>query len=158
MILLAFHISYLLNTKRHAGSEKTYSNFIQNFYFINSPIRIKVFCNGCITNQLNKLYPHKKQIAEKQVFEGQIYTLPTEYHSTQKDHYHPLRKETHIQMVICDAFTHYAALNPVPHCNAFYAYTTLYEHWIAKIGLPEIVVTDNGTEYINNEMITLFHL
>ena len=51
-------------------------------------------------------------------------------------------------MVIVDAFTHYVALNPVPHCNAYYAYTTLYEHWIAKFGLPEILVTDNGTEFI----------
>ena len=38
-------------------------------------------------------------------------------------------------MVIVDAFTHYVALNPVPHCNVYYAYTTLYEHWIAKFGL-----------------------
>ena len=51
-------------------------------------------------------------------------------------------------MVIVDAFKHYVALNLVPHCNAYYAYTTLYEHWIAKIGLPEILVTDNGTEFI----------
>ena len=61
-------------------------------------------------------------------------------------------------MVIVDAFTHYVALNPVPHCNAYYAYTTLYEHWIAKFGLPEILDTDNGTEFINNEIITLCHL
>ena len=61
-------------------------------------------------------------------------------------------------MVIVDAFTHYVALNPEPHCNAYYAYTTLYEHWIAKFGLPLILVTDNGTEFINNEIITLCHL
>ena len=61
-------------------------------------------------------------------------------------------------MVIVDAFTHYVALNPVAHCNAYYAYTTLYEHWIAKFGLPETLVTDNGTEFNNNEIITLCHL
>ena len=61
-------------------------------------------------------------------------------------------------MVIGDEFTHYIALNPVPLCNAYYACTTLYEHWIAKFGLPEILVTDNGTEFINNEIITLCHL
>ena len=61
-------------------------------------------------------------------------------------------------MVIVDAFTHYVALNPVPHSNSYYAYTTLYEHWIAKFGLPEILVTDNGTEFINNEIITFCHL
>ena len=57
-------------------------------------------------------------------------------------------------MVIADAFTHYVALNAVQHCNAYYAYATLYEHWIAKFGLSEILVTDNGTEFINNETIT----
>ena len=61
-------------------------------------------------------------------------------------------------MVIVDAFTHYDALNPVPHCNAYYAYTTLYKHLISKFELPEILVTDNGTEFINNEIITLCHL
>ena len=61
-------------------------------------------------------------------------------------------------MVLVDAFTHYVALNAVPHCNVYYAYTTLYEHWIAKFGLPGTLVTDNGTEFINNEIITLCHL
>ena len=61
-------------------------------------------------------------------------------------------------MVIVDAFTHYVVLNPVPHGNAFYAYTIHYEHWIAKFGLPEILVIDNGTEFKNNVIITLCHL
>ena len=61
-------------------------------------------------------------------------------------------------MVIVDAFTHYVGLNPVPHCNAYYAYKTLYEHWKTKLGLREILVTDSGTEFINNEIITLCHL
>ena len=39
-------------------------------------------------------------------------------------------------MVKVDAFTHYVALNPVPHCNAYYAYTTPYEHLIAKSRNP----------------------
>ena len=58
-------------------------------------------------------------------------------------------------MVKIDAFTHYVALNPVPHYNAYHAYGTLYEHWVANFGLPEILLTNNGTEFINNEIITL---
>ena len=61
-------------------------------------------------------------------------------------------------MLTVDAFTHHLTLNPVPHCNAYYAYTTLYEHWIAKLGLPEILVTDIGTEFISNKIITTSHL
>ena len=61
-------------------------------------------------------------------------------------------------MVKVDAFKHYVALNPLPHCIAYYAYTTFYPHWIAKFGLPEILVTDIGTEFKNNEIITLCQL
>ena len=61
-------------------------------------------------------------------------------------------------MVIVDAFTLYIAINSVSHCNAYYAYASINEHWIAKFGLPEILVTDMGTEFINNEIITLCHL
>ena len=48
-------------------------------------------------------------------------------------------------MVIGDASTHYVALNPLPHCNAYYAYTTLYEH-------PQILKLASGThtEWILN--------
>ena len=60
-------------------------------------------------------------------------------------------------MIIVDVFTRYVALNPVPQCNDYYAYTKLYEHWIAKIGLPEVLVRDYGTHFINNEIKTLCH-
>ena len=42
-----------------------------------------------------------------------------------------------------------------PHCNTYYASTPLYEHWIAKLGLPEILVTDNGFEFINNDLYNI---
>ena len=60
-------------------------------------------------------------------------------------------------MVILDALYHYVKLNPIPHFNAYYANTTLDEHWIARFGLPKIHVTDNGTEFINNEIIISCH-
>ena len=61
-------------------------------------------------------------------------------------------------MVIVDTFTHFVALNPVPFCNCYYAYTTLYKHWLASFGLPELLVKDNGTEFVNKDIITLIHL
>ena len=38
MMLIAFNTSHTLHTKGHSGAEKTYSNFIQLFYFPNAPI------------------------------------------------------------------------------------------------------------------------
>ena len=68
MILIAFNISHTQNIKGHSGSEKTYSSFIQNFYFPNAPVWIKVLCNDCIVCQLKKPYSNQKQIAQKQDF------------------------------------------------------------------------------------------
>ena len=77
----------------------------------------------------------------------------------QKDQKSPSSEGNSNIVVIIDEFTHYVALNPVPRFNACDAYTTLlYEHWIAKFGLPEILVTDNGTEFLNIKIITLCHL
>ena len=158
MILIVFNISHLQNTKRHSGSEKTYSNFTQSFYFPNAPIWIKVLRNDCIICQLNKPYPNQKQIVQKQDFKGQSLYFIHRISFVTKGPSSPSSEGNSYIMVIVDAFTHYVALNIVPHCNAYYAYTTLYEHWIAKFGLPEILVTDNGTEFINNEIISLCHL
>ena len=88
MILIAFNISHTKNTTGDSGSEKTYSNFTQNFYFSNAPIWIKVLCNDCILCQQNKSYPNQKQIALKQDFKGQIYISIIEFHLTQKDKFH----------------------------------------------------------------------
>ena len=145
MMLIAFNISHSQHTKVHPGSEKTYSNFTRNFYFPNAPIWIKVLCNDCIKIQLNKPYPNQKQIATKQDFKGQSLYFNHRISFDTKGPISPSSEGNSYIMVIVGAFTHYVALNPVPHCNGYYAYTTLYDHWIAKFGLPELLVTDNGT-------------
>ena len=144
MIIIAFNISHTQNTKGHSGSEKTYSNFTQNFYFPNAPIWIKVLCNDCIICQLNKPYPNQKQIAQKQDFKGQSLYFNHRISFDTKGPISPSSEGNSYIMVIVDAFTNYVALNPVPHCNAYYAYTTLYEHSIAKFGLPNHAPWTNG--------------
>ena len=99
-----------------------------------------------------------KRISQKQDFKGESLYFNQRISFDTKRPISPSSEGNLYIMVIVDAFTHYVALNPVPHCNAYYAYTTLYEHWIAKFVLPEIVVADNGTEFINNEIITMCHL
>ena len=86
--------SHTLNTKGHSGSEKTYSNFIQNFNFLNPPIWVKVLCNDCIICQLNKPYPNQKHIAEKQDFKEKDHILIIKFRLTQKDQFHQPPKET----------------------------------------------------------------
>ena len=94
IILLAFHFSRSLNTKRHAGLEKkTFSNFIQNSYFPNVPSWMKVFCYDCILCQLQKPYPHQKQLAEKKTLKDKVYISTTEYPLIQKAQIALLRRK-----------------------------------------------------------------
>ena len=55
--------------------------------------------------------------------------------------------------IIVDAFTHYVVLHPSPNNDAANALTVLFDHWIANFGLPEILVTDNGNEYISGDFV-----
>ena len=58
--------------------------------------------------------------------------------------------------VIAEAFKDYVVLHPSPKNYATNALTVLIDHWIVKFGIPDILVTDNGNEYINGEF-THFH-
>ena len=63
--------------------------------------------------------------------------------------------------VIIDAFSHFVVTNPAPHITSKYAIQTLLHHWITKFGPPQYLVTDRGTEYINQDMAhlcSLFHI
>ena len=63
--------------------------------------------------------------------------------------------------VIIDAFSHFVVTNPAPKINSKYAIQTLLHHWITKFGPPQYLVTDRGTEYINQDMAhlcSLFHI
>ena len=119
MMLIAFDISHTQHTKGHSGSEKTYSNFTQNFELPNAPIWIKVLCNDCIICHLNKPYPNQKQIAIKQDFKGQSLYFNRRISFATKGPISPSSERNSYIMIIVDAFTHYVVLNPVPYCNAF---------------------------------------
>ena len=53
--------------------------------------------------------------------------------------------------VIVDAITHYVVLHPSPKTDATNALIVLFDHWIVKLGIPDILVSDNENEYINGE-------
>ena len=158
MMFIAFHTSHSFHTKGHSGAEKNILKFCTNFFLPKAPIWKKVLCNDCITCQINKTYPNQNQIAEKQDFNEQSVCFNHRISFDTKEPSSSSSEGNSYLMLIVYAFTHYVALNPVPPCNVYHSYTTLYEHWIAKFGLPEILVTDNSTEFINNEIIILCHL
>ena len=55
-------------------------------------------------------------------------------------------------LLIIDVFGHFVVTNPVPHISTNYAIQTLLHNWNTKIGPPQYLVTDRGTEYIIQDM------
>ena len=53
--------------------------------------------------------------------------------------------------VIVDAFTHYVVLHPSLQNDNTNALTVQFDHWIVKFEVLDILVTDNGNEYISGE-------
>ena len=63
----------------------------------------------------------------------------------------PFFDENSFVNVIVDAFTNYVVLQPLTKKDATHALTVLFDHWIVKFRIPDILVTDNENEYINGE-------
>ena len=84
--------------------------------------------------------------------------LITEYQWILKAPFLLLLKKNSYIFVINDAFSHCVVTNPAPHITSKYAFQTLLHHWITKFGPPQNLVTDRGTEYINEDMAHLCSL
>ena len=66
----------------------------------------------------------------------------------------PSQHKSYIHVII-DAFSHFVVTVPIKSNNAKTAVKTLLHHWITKPGPPLYLVTDRGSEYINNDMAQL---
>ena len=110
MMLIAFNISHAQHTKGHSGSEKTYSNFTQNFYFANAPIWIIVLCNDCIKCQLNNFITNHNNFRNVTIRNGWFLIKSHENQSCLQQTLIKMLKvivnQTKIQFVITYPYTH----------------------------------------------------
>ena len=129
-----------------------------SFYLPKPPIWNKVLCKEFPTCQVDKTFPHQKQTAEKHDFKRQSLFFNHQISFDTNVPISPSSERNSYVLVVIDDFTIYAALNPVLHHNAYYAYAKLNEHWISKLGFSEIFVTVDDSEVISNQVITLCHI
>ena len=77
--------------------------------------------------------------------------LITEYQWVLKAPFLLLTQNNSYIFDIIDAFSHLVVTNPAPHITSEYAIQTLLHHWITNFAPPQYLVTDRGTEYINQD-------
>ena len=84
-------------------------------------------------------------------------TLITNYMDT-KGPISPSSQGNSYNLVMIDAFSHFVVTNPAPQISSNYATQTLLHRWITKFGPSQYLVTDRGTEYVNQGMTLLCSL
>ena len=75
-----------------------------------------------------------------------------------KGPFSPSSQNKSYTFVIIDAISHFGVTNPAPHLSSNYAIQTLLHHWITKFGPPRYLLTDRGTQYVNQDMAHLCYL
>ena len=150
LLLVIFYKAHSHYLSGHPGCEKTHATITENYFFPNINTWIAILTHDCLNCQTNNSMPNLS-VAPHQPF---LEVSPYFNHRISMDtkgSISPSSDGNSFVYVIVDAFTHYVVLHPSPKNDATDANTVLFDHWIVKFGIPDILVTDNGNEYINGE-------
>ena len=135
----------------HMGAAKTYNNAKRFYYWPGMFDWICALTADCLTCQNNK--PKPKQRNEVPLEEWQNETIP--FRTIHIDHKGPLHppsnRNLHCLLVI-DAFSRFLMVYPVTNTGA-QATISAVEKWIHSFGIPQSIVHDRGTAFINTEFI-----
>ena len=143
LLLTVFYIAHSRDLSGHPGRENTYAAIPENYYFPNMESDTYTRFSESPDEQVHALMvPQQSFLEVSPYFNHRIEMEPKGLFSTSSD------RNSYVYVIV-DAFTHYVVLYPSPKNDAANALTVLFELWIAKLGIPDILVTDNGNEYTN---------
>ena len=135
----------------HMGAAKTYNNAKPFYYWPGMFDWICALTADCLTCQNHK--PKPKHRNEVPLEEWQNETVP--FRTIHIDHKGPLHppsnRNLHCLLVI-DAFSRFLMVYPVTNTGAQAAISAV-EKWIHSFGIPQSIVHDRGTAFINSEFI-----
>ena len=106
----------------------------------------------CIECQTNKSKRHDLHEAPLEQW-GELETTP--FKTIHIDHKGPLRPSSNSNnhcLVVVDAFSRFIGVYPVKDTSAQATITAL-EKWITSYGIPQKIIHDNGTAFINSDFI-----
>ena len=151
LFLACFRLGHYNEMGGHMGAAKTYNNAKRYYYWPGMFDWICALTADCLTCQNNK--PKPKHRNEVPLEEWQNETIP--FRTIHIDHKGPLHppsnRNLHCLLVI-DAFSGFLMVYPVTNAGA-QATISAVEKWIHSFGIPQCIVHDRGTAFINNEFI-----
>ena len=151
LFLACFRLGHYNEMGGHMGAAKTYNNAKRFYYWPGMFDWICGLTADCLTCQNNK--PKPKHRNEVPLEEWQNETIP--FRTIHIDHKGPLHppsnRNLHCLLVI-DAFSRFLMVYPVTNTGA-QATISAVEKWIHSFGIPQSIVHDRGTAFINTEFI-----
>ena len=151
LFLASFRLGHYNEMGGHMGAAKTYNNAKRFYYWPGMFDWICALTADCLTCQNNK--PKPKHRNEVPLEEWQNETNP--FRTIHIDHKGPLHppsnRNLHCLLAI-DAFSRFLMVYPVTNTGA-QATISAVEKWIHSFGIPQYIVHDRGTAFINTEFI-----
>ena len=151
LFLACFRLGHYNEMGGHMGATKTYANTKRFYYWPGMFDWICALTADCLTCQNNK--PKPKHRNEVPLEEWQNDTVPFRaIHIDHKGPIHPTSAGNVHCLLIVDAFSRFLMVYPVRNTTAL-ATITAVEKWILSFGIPQSIIHDRGTAFINTEFI-----
>ena len=151
LMFVAFHLSHSHELSGHLGQMKTLANLKRYFFFPGMFKWVTVLINDCLSCQKNKQKRKDLHEAPLQPWGG-LETVP--FRTVHIDHKGPLYPSSsgfeHC-LVVVDSFSRFIQVYPVKGTSALHTIEAM-ENWILTFGIPQILVYDRGSAFINIEV------
>ena len=151
LILACFRLGHYNEMGGYMGATKTYANAKRFYHWPGMFDCICALTADCLTCQNNKPKPkHQKEVILE---EWQNETVP--FRTIHMDHegpVHPTSARNVPCLLIVDAFSRLLMVYPVRNTTAL-ATITAVEKWNLSFGIPQSIIHDRGTAFINTKFI-----
>lgn len=139
----------------HLGVKKTIARISERYYWPKMSRDIEKFVRSCIVCHMSK----SKNGVKKQGLHGKYKFAEHPYQMISMDFVGPLTRSTlqnTVILVVTDWFTKFVSLFPMRDSKASKVVQRLENQIFLEYGVPEIVIMDNGKQFISKELMSLF--
>ena len=151
LFLACFRLGHFNEMGGHMGATKTYDNAKRFYYWPGMFDSLCALTADCLTCQNHKPRPkHRNEIPLEQCRNETV--LFCTVHVDHKGPIHPTSASNVHCLLFVDVFSRFLMVYPVRNTTALVTVTAVAK-WILSFGIPQSIIHDRGTAFINTEFI-----
>ena len=136
----------------HTGTAKTYNNAKRFYYWTGVFDSLGALTSDCLTSQNNKSKPKQRNEVPIEEWENEETVPFRTIHMDHKGPLHPPGNRNFHCLLVIDAISRFLMVYPVTNTGA-QATISAVDKWIHFFGIPQSIVHDRGTVFINTEFM-----